>query len=110
MSDNPDIDDIRFFQQHPDRKAHIRLPGKVMAKTTQRAVYFADECAQEFESLGDHEKHRRRIILTRADHRGMLLPENRVMKIPFLLFADETVEDTDEILLPIIHAMMSERT
>ena len=28
------------------------------------------------------------------------------MKIPFLLFGDETVEDRDDILLPILHESM----
>jgi hypothetical protein len=29
-----------------------------------------------------------------------------LLKIPFLLFADETVEDTDEVLLPLVHQIM----
>ena len=32
----------------------------------------------------------------------------KVMRIPYLLFGDETVEDTDEILAPIVDRLMKE--
>lgn len=35
-------------------------------------------------------------------HKGMLMP------IPFLLFGDETLENSDEILLPVIAGVMRE--
>ena len=85
--------DKAFFAQFPDRKAHIRLP-------------YHDECKGEFWSLGEHEKKRRRILLCRCDHNGLPLPEGRIFKIPFLAFADETIEDSDEVLLPIVQEIM----
>ena len=88
-----DNSDKNFFCQHLDRKAHIRLP-------------FENECAGEFWQMGEHNRTRRRILLCRCDAQGQFLPEGRVMKIPFLLFADETVEDRDDILLPIIQEIM----
>jgi hypothetical protein len=33
-------------------------------------------------------------------------PWMKFMKIPFLLFADETVEDRDDVLLPILSEIM----
>lgn len=100
--------DAQFFTDHPDRKAHIRTPLKDIVIDRQRGTQVVDECEREFRSLGEHVRERRRILSCRCDHRGNLLPENRVMKIPFLLFADETVEDTDEILLPIIFELMAQ--
>ena len=40
-----------------------------------------------------------------ATHEG----KNVILKIPFLLFADETIEDDDRTLAPIVHEIMSER-
>lgn len=93
-----DNSDQRFFAQHPDRNAHIRLPHR-------------DECAGEFWSLGDHNRARRRILLWRVPVDNPFYdPVNHpLMKIPFLAFADETVEDRDDILLPIIETIMSEQ-
>jgi hypothetical protein len=104
----PDID-AQFFLAHPDRKFHIREPGKDMVVDQQRRAHVVDECEREFRSLGEHKRERRRIVLCRADHRGNLLPGGRVLKIPFLLFADETVEDRDDVLAPIVFQMMFER-
>lgn len=88
-----DNSDKRFFQTHPDRMAHIRLP-------------YADECAGEFWALGDHVRTRRRILLCRADAYGKPLPDGKIFKIPFLAFSDETIEDRDDILLPIVREIM----
>lgn len=99
--------DARFFAEHPDRKAHIRAPRREIVIDKQRATRFMDECEMEFRSLGMHDKDRRRIILTRSDHRGMPIKDNKVLKIPLLLFSDETVEDRDDILLPIIFEIMA---
>ncbi|PWU21830.1 MAG: hypothetical protein C5B50_00675 [Verrucomicrobia bacterium] len=100
--------DAAFFQQHPDRWAHIRTPGRVLVRDRQRAVSYQTECEGEFWSLGPHNHLRRRIILWRVP------PDNpfynpaapQILKIPFLLFSDEAVEDRDDILLPIIHQLM----
>ena len=82
-----------YFRRKPGRKAHIRKA-------------FAGENEAEFRSLGPHETSRRRILLTRVDFEHKFLPDNKVLKIPFLVFADETVEDRDEVLMPIIDEIM----
>jgi hypothetical protein len=88
-----DNSDKRFFQSYPDRLAHIRLP-------------YRGEAEGEFWQLGEHNRARRRILLCRADAEGKPLPKGQIMKIPFLLYSDETVEDTDEVLLPIVSEIM----
>jgi len=97
--------DIQFFQQHPDRKARIRMPEKQTHIDGQRAVRYLDEQELAFRQLGPHDVKRRRILVYRvpADH-----PEyaNHLMQIPLLLHSDETIEDRDDILLPFIHELM----
>lgn len=90
-----DNSDKNFFRQHPRRKCHIRLPYK-------------EECAGEFWTLGDHQRARRRILLCRADVEGKFLPDGKILKIPFLAFFDESIEDSDEVLLPIVHQIMQD--
>ena len=87
--------DAEFFTFHPDRRAHIRMP-------------IGPECQQEFRSLGDHNAARRRILLWCVpEHNPHYDPVKRpILKIPFLAFADETIEDDDETLLPVIHEIM----
>ena len=92
-----DNSDKRFFETHPDRNAHIRLP-------------YAGEEHGAFWSLGDHNRARRRILLWRVPrdnpfHDRMKEP---ILKIPFLAFSEETIEDRDDILLPIIQQIMME--
>jgi hypothetical protein len=102
--------DVQFFADHRDRQTRIRLPGRVLARSPQRAVYYRDECEGEFWSLGDHEKDRRRIIIYRipADNPAYDPKAPQLLKIPFLLYADETVEDRDDVLLPIVEQLMRE--
>ena len=90
-----DNSDRHFFAQHPDRQARIRLP-------------YADECKGEYWSLGDHNRARRRILLWRVprDNPHYHQLKQPLLKIPFLAFADETIEDTDAVLLPLIHDIM----
>ena len=90
--------DRDFFHRNPDRQAHIRLP-------------FENENAGEFWSLGDHNRARRRILLWRVPKQSPYYDSvhRPLLKIPFLLFSDENVEDTDDMLLPIIEAIMSEQ-
>ena len=100
--------DAQFFADHPDRRAHIRMPGgPTIHRDRQRAVRYLSECELEFRSLGPHDKSRRRIIAYRlpADH-----PQapNHIMKIPFLAFADETISDDDATLLPILDGIMKQ--
>ena len=99
--------DAQFFQQHRDRRARIRLPGREPYKDQQRFVRYLDEAELQFRSLGPHDPRRRRIIAYRtpADHPTH---PNHILKIPFLLFADETVEDTDAVLLPILNEIMKD--
>lgn len=85
--------DGTYFRRYPDRFYHIRNA-------------YENECRGEFFSLGDHDKNRRRIILCRADAEQKPLPDNKVMKIPFLAFADESIEDADDVLFPIVRDIM----
>jgi hypothetical protein len=87
--------DKMFFGEYPDRKFRLREP-------------IGDEYEREFIQLGMHEKHRRRIIVFRiaaglAKRHGVDFG-----RIPFLLFADETVEDTDAVIGPILREIMGE--
>lgn len=99
--------DAQFFLQHPRRQARIRLPAKVAHRDQQRAVRFLDEEELPFRSLGPHDPKRRRIIAYRlpADHPSH---PNHIMKLPMLAFADESIADDDETLLPIVHRIMLE--
>ena len=91
-----DNSDKNFFKDHPDRHAHIRLP-------------FDSECAGEFWQLGDHQRTRRRILLWRVPRDNPYYDKMKepILKIPFLAFADETIEDDDKTLLPILHEIMA---
>ncbi len=85
--------DGSYFRRYPARFFHIRNA-------------YQGECAGEFWSLGPHEINRRRIILCRADVNMKPLPDNKVLKIPFLAFADESIEDDDDVLFPIVRDIM----
>jgi hypothetical protein len=87
--------DANYFRRYPDRFFHIRNAYK-------------NECAGEFWSLGSHDTNRRRIILCRVDAMSKPLPDNKVMKIPFLAFADESIEDNDDVLFPIVRDIMAD--
>ena len=87
------LDDRVFFSSHKDRRLRIRLPK-------------GDEYLQEFRGLGDHREDRRRVIVSRIPVNQMRRYNIDFMRIPFLLFADETVEDRDDILAPILHEIM----
>lgn len=97
--------DAQFFQQCPDRQARIRLPGKAAYRDQQRAVRYLDESEIEFRHLGPHNPKRRRIIAFRTPPDHPTHP-NTILKVPFLLFSDETVEDRDDVLLPILAEIM----
>ena len=103
--------DKQFFAQFPQRKAHIRKPGLELVKDRARSTGYVDECEREFLSLGPHKRDRRRLLLWRVPPENPYYhPDKRpLLKIPFLLFADETVEDTDEVLLPLIHEIMKSK-
>lgn len=94
-----DNSDKLFFANHPDRKARIRSAW---------SLGIVSECMDEFRSLGPHEPSRRAILVWRVspEHPSYELFPNHLLKIPFLKFADETIEDRDDILLPIIDELM----
>lgn len=100
--------DAQFFAEHPDRQAHIRIPRKGPSINAQRAVRITSESEGEFFSLGEHDKSRRRIIIWRVPRDNPHFNPQRppLIKIPFLAFADETIEDRDDVLLPIIEEIM----
>lgn len=100
--------DEQFFATYPDRQARIRPPLHHIEINRQRAAILGDECEAEFQQLGPHQKSRRRIILWRVprDNRYYDPERPQILKIPMLLFADETVEDRDDVLLPVIHDLM----
>jgi hypothetical protein len=102
------VTDEQFFATYSDRQARIRLPGKELVKDRQRGVRYEDECRGEFWSLGPHDKDRRRLLIWRVPkdnpHYDPMKP--KLLKIPFLAFADETIENRDDILLPILHSIM----
>ncbi len=100
--------DAQWFADHRDRTAHIRNPVKILHTDRQRATRYVDESEGEFWSLGEHDKDRRRILLWKvpADNPHYRADRPPILKIPFLAFADETIEDTDAVLLPIIHEIM----
>lgn len=102
--------DAQFFVLHPDRYSRIRLPGKEIGIDRQRRTQVIDEADREFRSLGGHEKSRRRILVWRMPETHPLYDDKKavVLKIPYLLFSDETVEDRDDVLLPLIDAVMRE--
>ena len=97
--------DEQFFQQHPDRQARIRLPGRELHRDQQRAVRYLSEDELQFRSLGPHDIRRRRIIVYRtpANHPTHA---NHLLRIPFLAYSDETIEDRDDVLMSVIDEIM----
>lgn len=90
-----DKQDTEFFVRFPMRRSHIRKP-------------FGSESEAEFRTLGDHVRDRRRILLWRVPEANPWFDRLKqpILKIPFLLFSTETVEDEDAILLPLIDQIM----
>ena len=88
--------DEQFFTDHPDRQARIRKPIR-------------KEMDGEFGSLGPQDITRRRIIAWKIPKDNPhWRPGMTVLKVPFLLFGDETVEDTDKVLLPFLDEIMKQ--
>ena len=101
-------EDAQFFTEHPDRYAHIREPKLQLVKLPSRQVKYVPEMSGEFWSLGEHKKERRRILLWRVppNHPSFDPNEMKILRIPFLLFSDESIADTDANLLPVLHQIM----
>jgi hypothetical protein len=76
----------------------------------QRAARIEEEMRGEFWQLGGHDKTRRRILVWKIPKDNPFYDEKReqLMRIPFLLHSDETVEDRDDVLLPILHELMED--
>jgi hypothetical protein len=88
-------DDVQWFQDHPDRNARIRVPA------------FAEFMA-EWQQLGMHHMSRRRVLVWRVPKKNPkrhLVPDG-LMRIPFLPFADESIEDDDKTILTILDDLM----
>jgi len=102
--------DEEFFQIYPDRNYHIRKPVMELVKTKQRAMLYVEECEKEFLSFGPHDKDRRRLIIYRIPRDNPFYdPFKRpLLKVPFLAYADETIEDTDAVLALILHGIMED--
>jgi len=100
--------DAQWFSSYPNRQSHIRKPTMILETNSQRGTRYVDECAGEFFSLGDHNKDRRRILLWKVPKDNIFYDPRKpqILKIPFLLNSDETVEDRDDILLPILQEIM----
>lgn len=101
--------DANWFQDHKDRQAHIRNPIRILESDKKNhVVRYTTECEAEFHTLGWHPKDRRRILLWKVPVDNVFYDARnpQILKIPFLLNSDETVEDRDDILLPIIHEIM----
>jgi hypothetical protein len=92
-----DNSDKMFFEHHPERQAHIRLP-------------FAGESSGEFFAIDEHNRTQRRILLWRIPRDSPYYDQAKqpLLKIPFLAFLEETIDDTDDVLLPIIAQIMQE--
>lgn len=110
MARSPHLGDEQWFRRFRSRQAHIRLPRLIPVIDKQRAVHYEPECEAEFRVLGAHNPMRRRIILWRlpADNPYFSPTNPQILKLPFLAFADETIEDTDEVLLPIVDEIMAD--
>ena len=91
----PTKSDLQFFADHKDRQARIR-------KVEDR------ENIGEFWSLGPHDASRRRMLLWRVPDNHPMKKMYPFLKIPFLAFADESIEDDDKTLLPLIHQIMED--
>jgi|SRR5215472_6006335 len=102
--------DEQFFQLFPGRNYRIRKPAMELIKTKQRAMLYVDECEAEFLALGPHNKDRRRLILYRIppDSPWYNPEKPPILKVPMLAFADETIEDDDATLAPILHGIMED--
>lgn len=84
-----------WFNEHSARKLRLRPPVE-------------GEYVNEFRQFGMHEEGRRRVIVAKIPAGMAKRHMVDYMRIPFLLFADETVEDTDEVLAPILDKIMKD--
>ena len=90
-------DDVRWFKQLPRRQTRIRVPAP-------------GEFSASWLAMGDHDATRRRVLVWRVpkNNPGRKLIPDGLMRIPLLLRADESVENDDKVLLPILDGLMRE--
>lgn len=88
-------DDVVWFRLLPARQARIRKPA-------------GDEFESAWRLIGMHNADRRRVLVWRvpADNPGRFMVPDGLMRIPFLVFSDETIEDRDDVILPILDGIM----
>jgi hypothetical protein len=90
-------DDVRWFKQLKLRQTRIRVP-------------VPGEFSASWPATGDHDATRRRVLVWRVpkNNPGRKLIPDGLMRIPLLLRADESVENDDKVLLPILDWLMRE--
>jgi len=89
----PSLDDTMFFQKHRDRHARIRMP-------------FGNEAEADYRQLGYHDPSRRRMLVWKVPPDGPM--PGRIIPIPIITAFDETIEDDDAILLPMLAEIMND--
>ena len=89
------MNDAAFFAAYARRQARIRLPDP-------------GEMADKYQTLGMHDVRRRRILVTRLARPLRRALKTDFLRIPFLAFSDETIEDTDEVLLPLLKELLDD--
>ncbi len=87
--------DVRWFRQRTRRNYRIRQPTEM-------------EFDASFKQLGDHQVDRRRVIVWRvpSGNAGRRMVADGLMRIPFLLRSDESVDDSDEACERIMREIM----
>lgn len=104
--------DQNFFADYPQRQTRIRRPrmGLFTDPRTRKTKVVPAECDAEFRQLGPHKHSRRRIILWRVPRDNPMYDPSapQILKIPFVLGHREIVEDSDPVLLALIHELASD--
>lgn len=90
-------DDPIWFGLHKDRQCRIREPNTFEFWTA-------------WQQLGGHDATRRRVLVWRVpeNNPGRRVIHDGLMRIPFLMRADETIENADGVLLPILDSLMTD--
>ena len=88
-------DDVIWFKQQASRQARIRSP-------------VGREFHEAWRMLGMHDETRRRVLVWRVPHDnpGRKMVPDGLMRIPFVARADETIEDSDAVLLKVLADLM----
>lgn len=88
-------DDEHWFRLHPSRRSRIRPP-------------VIGEFGAAWQMMGMHNITRRRVLVWRipANNPGRGIIPDGLMRIPMLAHADETIENEDHTLLPMLDVMM----